>query len=255
MDQTRTRPRSVLVVDDRMYRELAQSPDSVELLEDLDAMVIPFSGAPEVHEAEVSAMRALLLDAGQLVPKALLVKNPYETESYEFAQHAIETFASAKYHHLANAARLLGAREIHFLEARAERDAASWSGAANVKVPAGGGSADISSEVSKKVEERLEGRMAFPGGAADAEAALAYLRRRRLSNDQQLMSLVEMRMGENPISDYKMTLSGTRESAANIHSALAIANAGPVKVADIGASFRATAETVNRIEITTEITF
>ena len=37
-------PRSVVVVDDHLYREISESPDSVDLLDDLDAMVIPYSG-------------------------------------------------------------------------------------------------------------------------------------------------------------------------------------------------------------------
>lgn len=64
-----------------------------------------------------------------------------------------------------------------------------------------------------------------------------------------------MRTGKNPISAYKMTLSGTRESAANLRSAPKIANAGPVKAVEIGASFSKTAELISSIEITTEITF
>ena len=70
-----------------------------------------------------------------------------------------------------------------------------------------------------------------------------------------MKDLVELRTGTNPISDYKVTLSGTRESAANLRSALKIANAGPVKAVQIGASFLKTANSISSIEITTEVTF
>lgn len=248
-------PRSVLVADDRLYREILQGSDSVGLLEDLDAMVIPYSGRAEVNEREVATVREILLDAAQLIPGALLVKNPYEANSYEFAELAIETFASAKYHALANVARLLGAREVRFVEAKADRSAAAWRGDAKASAPAGGGEVEITNEVTKKLEARLEGQMKFPGADPVPGDALAYLQRRNLSNDYQLKELVEMRTGTNLISDYKVTLSGTRESAANLRSALKIANAGPVKAVDIGVSFSKTAESISSIEITTEIVF
>ncbi|TFB66161.1 hypothetical protein [Cryobacterium sp. Hz9] len=248
-------PRSVLVADDRLYRAISQNPDSVTLLEDLDAMVIPYSGRAEVNEQQSASIREVLLAAGQLISGALLIRNPYETASYEFAEYAIESFASAKYHALANVARLLGAREIHVVDAKVAHTVAKSGAGVKAKIPAGGAEAEISKEVSKKLEERLEGHMKFPGAEPAPEDALVYLRRRNLSNDQQLRDLVEMRTGANPISHYKVTLSGTRESAANLRSALKIANAGPVKAVDIGASFSKTAESISSIEITIEIAF
>jgi hypothetical protein len=234
---------------------IAHGPDSVDLLEDLDAMVIPYSGTAEVNEEHVAWIREILIEVDQLMPGALLVKNPYESSSYELAEHAIETFASAKYHALANASRLLGAREIHFVEAKVDLNVGGWAGGINAKVPVGGADVEISNEVTKKLEERLEGHMKFPGSDPEPSAAMAYLGRRNLANDPQLRDLVEMRTGANLISNYKMTLSGTRESAANLRSALKIANAGPVKAVDIGASFSKTATSISSIEITTEITF
>ena len=248
-------PRSVLVADDRLYRQISQNSDSVALLEDLDAMVIPYSCHAEVNAQQTAPIREVLLAAGQLTAGALLIKNPYETSSYEFAEFAIETFASAKYHAIANVARLLGAREIHVVEAKVDHNVANWGAGVKGKIPVGGGEAEISHEVTKKLEERLEGHLKFPGSDPAPEDALAYLLRRNLSNDQQLRDLVEMRTGTNLISHYKMTLSGTRESAANLRSALKIANAGPVKAVEIGASFSRTAESISSIEITTEITF
>lgn len=248
-------PRSVLVADGQLYRNISQSPDSIGLLEDLEAMVIPHSGKAEANEQEVLSVRELLSAAGQLISGTLLIRNPYDAASYEFAEYAIETFAIAKYHALANVARLLGAREVHFLEAKVDHDIAKWGAVATATVPAGGGEAELSNEVTKKLEERLESVMKFEGSGPDPEDALAYLRQRNLSNDQQLRGLVEMRTGTNPLTEYKMTLSGTRESTANLKSALKIANAGPVKAVDIGGSFSKSAEWISSIEITTEIKF
>ncbi|WP_157155715.1 hypothetical protein [Diaminobutyricimonas sp. LJ205] len=235
--------------------KITQDPDSVELLEDLDAMVIPFSSKAEGNELQVASIRQVLLATGQLVSGALLIKNPYETESYEFAEQAIETFAAAKYHHFANVARLLGARQVRFVQARVERVSANWAGSLKARVSPGGGEAEASKEVIKNLEDRLEGQMKFPGSDPAPEEALEHLRRRNLSNDQQLKALVEMRTGTNLISDYRMTLSGTRESDANLQSALKIANSGAVKAVEIGASFSKAAKSISSVEITTEIKF
>lgn len=248
-------PRSVLVAPNPLYHELSQDPDRVGLLEDLDAMIIPYSATAQVNEQQVAAIRLVLEAAGQLTAGSLLIKNPYDAARYEFAEFAIEAFAGAKYHALANVARLLGAREIHFIEAKVDQNKVNMEGGAKFQIPAGAGQLDVSTEVTKRLEERLEGQMKFPGSAPAPEEALAYLSRRFLSNDQHLTDLVEMRTGANLISDYKMTLNGTRESAANLKSGLNLARALPATAIEFAAAFTRTAESISSIEITTEITF
>lgn len=250
-----TLPRSVLIASDGDYSDLAQDPESVLLLDDVDAMVIPYSTNALSNVAETAMIRDVLQAAGQLVPGDLLIKNPYETARYELAEHAIDTFASAKYHVLANVARVLGAREVRFIEAKVDIGTRKWDADAKVKAPVAVVDANISNEVTDKLKQRLEGLMTFPGGTPAPEDALDYLRRRNLSNDQQLRDLIEMRTGVNPISSYKMTFSGTRESAANLKSALKIANSTPVKAVSIGPAFSRSAESISDIELTTEITF
>ena len=248
-------PRSILILSDAKYKELTRDPSSVELLEDFEALVIPFSGKAEGHQEDVEAIRALLSDRDLLVSGALLIRNPYEVASFEFAEDAIEAFASAKYHELANVARLLGARTIDFVEVKVEQNRSATRGSLTAKAPAGSGKAEASQDVARKIEERLEGHLEFGGGDPDGEGAREYMKRRRLLNDQQIAALVEMRSGANPVQRYRMTLNGTRESTTNLKSALKLANAGPVKAAEIGAAFSKTAESISRIEITTDIEF
>ena len=248
-------PRSILILSEAKYSELTRDPSSVELLADSDALVIPFSGKAEGHQEDVEAIRSLLSDRDLLVSGALLIRNPYEVASFEFAEDAIEAFASAKYHELANVARLLGARTIDFVEVKVEQNRSATHGSLTAKVSAGGGKADVSQDVRRKIEERLEGHIEFGGGEPDGEGAREYMKRRRLLNDQQIAALVEMRAGSNPVQRYRMTLNGTRESTTNLKSALKLANAGPIKAAEIGAAFSKTAESINRIEITTDIEF
>jgi hypothetical protein len=247
-------PRSVLVADESLYLEL-KTPKYIGLLDDLDAMVVPYSGTAQVHAEQVAAMRELLVASDQLIPRALLVKNPYEAASYEFAELAVEAFVSTKYHALANVARLLGAKQVRFIEAKADRNTSSFGAELKARIPIGGGQAKVDRQIAKKLEARLEGQMSFPGGEAAIDDALAYLRRRNLANDHQLRDLVEMRTGGNRITEYKVTFSGTREATANLRSALTIASADPVKSIDFGATFSSSAESISNIEITTEIHF
>ncbi|MFJ4998645.1 hypothetical protein ACIP5T_10860 [Microbacterium sp. NPDC088619] len=250
-------PRSVLVADDSLYLDITGDSDSVALVDDLDAMVVPYSVMPAGNETQVNAVRELLRAAGQLIPGALLIKNPYESEVFEFSEYALESFASAKYHHLATVAKLLGATDVRFEDAKIERQTASTNGGVRAMIPGlGGGDTDVSKEVARKLDARLEGQLTFGGGEPDPEAALEFLRRHNLANDQQLKSLVEMRTGSNPIQGYRMTLSGTRESDANLRAALSIAESvSGKKGINVGASFTREVKSIRSIEITTSIRF
>jgi len=61
--------------------------------------------------------------------------------------------------------------------------------------------------------------MNFPGSDPASDDALDHLYRCNLPNDQQFMDLVEICTAKNPISDYKMALSGMEEPSANFTSA------------------------------------
>ncbi|MGA6126527.1 MULTISPECIES: hypothetical protein [unclassified Microbacterium] len=247
-------PRSVLVVDNQLYREISESPESVDLLDNLDAMVIPYSAKAEVNVAEVTSIRRLLLDAGQLAPGSLLVKNPYTPATYEPADLALEAFALAKYHALANVAKHLGATKVSFVDAQVDNAESSWNVAAKAKTPAAKADLQVSREVTQKIAKKLHGEMTFDGAAPDIDSALESLRVRNLMSDQQLRYLIELRTGTNPIASYKMTLSGTRESSANLRSALNLVVSVP-KSGDGSASFTKVVNTISNIDITTEITF
>jgi hypothetical protein len=248
-------PRSVFVADNRLYRAISSDPKSVDLLADDDSMIVPYSARPEVNADAVAAVRKILIGAGQLSPEALLIRNPYDEASYELAEYAIESFASAKYHALANVARLLGATSVSFLEAKVEQTNVAWLAEIKSKLQVAGGDAESSSEIKKRVEDSLEGQLAFAGGDAKVDEAVSYLSRRRLLADQQLNALVEMRSGANPMESYQMTFNGTKEATASFRSALNLANAGPVKALGVGAAFSRTVTSVSRIEIRIKITF
>jgi len=248
-------PRSVLIVTDQRYLQIAQSPEGVGLLDDPDALVIPYSGRAQVNEALVSAVRDRLRKAGQLVPGSLLIKNPYDAESFEFAENAIEAFASAKYNAMANVARLLGAKEVHFMEAKIETRSQEWQFGLKVRGKLAKGGGHASNEVKDQLKAQLTGQLFFPGSDPDIEEAVAYISRRNLTNDQQVKDLVELRSGSNRITRQLVKISGTRDSESNFRSAANLANAGPVKMLKAGTTFTKTASMIRNIEISTEIVF
>ena len=80
-------PKSVLVAPDELYHRIASGPDTVELLERLDAMVVPYSVSPHFNESSVLAVREHLESQGQLTRGALLIKNPYDPVTFELAEN------------------------------------------------------------------------------------------------------------------------------------------------------------------------
>ncbi|MDZ8275721.1 hypothetical protein R2Q81_07125 [Microbacterium aquimaris] len=255
-ESKRVLPRSVAVVDDATYLDIVQDPKALALVDDLDAVVVPYAGRAAVHEDDVARVQQLLVRSGQLVQNALLIKNPYEGETYEGADTAVEAFAAAKYHALANVARLLGATEVKFLEATVGSESATWLATAKLGIAKLGMlDAKASTEVQKKLKAKLAGRMVFPGSAPDTDGASAYALRRNLQGDQQIRDLVDMRTGTNPITHYRMTFSGTRESASNFNAGLKLGAAAVSAGVDLGADFSKTVETFRDIDIEVEINF
>jgi hypothetical protein len=248
-------PRSVLVVTDHLYNEIASNPDTVSIVADVDAMIVPLTMKPSVNTQLVSSVRSSLIRADQLSPNALLVKNPFTERSFEFADVAIEAFASAKYNALANVARLLGAKTVKFTDVTVELTESDWLAGVKMKLPVGGGDAEARREVKRRVEHSLEGDHVFMGGEPDVEAAQDLLRRRHLVADSQLAELVEMRTGKNLILEYRMTMNGTKEAASSFRAALDIANATPVKALNIGAEFTKKVTSMQSVDIKIEITF
>lgn len=248
-------PKSVLVAPDDLYHRIASGPHTVELLERLDAMVVPYSVTPLFNESTVLAVRDHLESEGQLLRGALLIKNPYDPVTFELAENSLEAFTEAKYRATANVARLLGAVEVTCKETRVESESQSWNADLKATFKVGDGSANAKREVKKRVHARLDLHYVFSGGEPSPSEALEYLERRNLAHDYRLRDLIEMRTGTHRVVKTELMLSGTRESDSNLACGLELANAGPVKLLEIGASFTTTMQAVKDVEITVEITF
>jgi hypothetical protein len=245
-------PRTIVVLDEKTYKVMASEPSKIELLENLDAMVVPYTGSIKVNAEPVGAIRHGLLVSGQLAPDNLLIKNPYKTTEYiqtTSAQDAFATFAADKYHHFANVVRILGAREVHLEEGKGEDQSLAVKGGVKAQKPVTA-EVDASIGILKKIKARLRAEMRFPGSEADPEAALEYMKKHLLSGDPQMESLVEMRRPPNQIQKYKLVFNCTRESAINVRAAASVA-----QLVGLGFNFSLDTHALSDIEIVTEITF
>lgn len=248
-------PKSVLVASNALYSDLAGGADSIHLLQKVDAMVVPYSASPHFNERSVLRVREHLDQCGQLIEGSLLIKNPFDIDSFELADTAIAAFAADKYHAMARVAGLLGAIDVTFREARIESERTEWAADLKARFRIGNGEASAKREVQRQVTSRIDAHLTFPGGKPSPEDAREYLSRRNLSRDNQLEALIELRTGPNAVISYDMKMNGIRESESNLRCALDLANAGPVKLLQIGATFTRTAKLVKDVEIATEIRF
>jgi hypothetical protein len=248
-------PRTVLVVNDANYLDIASDPKEVALLAQRDAMIVPYGANPEFFSEQVHRVRELLDEAGQLTPGTLLIKSPYDTTTYSHADAAIEEFTNTKYNAIGRIAGLLGATRVEFIDATVERTNRTWTAALSAPIKMMRGEAKFKREVEQRVRRRMAGTMTFAGGSADISGARAYMEHKQLSFDTQLNDLVELRSGRSVVESYEMTFSGVKEADANFSAALDLAGAGPIKDLKIGASFVQTVSSASEIEIEMRITF
>jgi hypothetical protein len=246
-------PQSVVVVNDATYEAIERDRETVDLLTDPDSLVLPHSANND--SATAAKVRQILEEADRLHVGALLVRNPYEPESYTLADEAVEVFTGTKYQILAKVAGLLGAKRVKLLEAKVEVDRSSASGTARgtVKVVESDGS--VERNWADRITSNITAEYGFDGGDPDLEAARAYLYEKKLHTDHDLSSLIELRDGPNLLRKRKVTLNATRESDKSLRAALKLANSGLIKVASIGAEFRHSVESLRKVELVTEIIF
>lgn len=248
-------PRSIVVVDSVKYQLMAADAHDVELLQSTDAMVIPFTGSIKHIADQVEPVRQLLKESDQFAPGVVLIKDPFAKAGYVPAvssADALSALASTKYHLLANTVRLLGAREFSFEDVRAEHDATEVAAEVSVKAPAKAVDVQVSqtTSITNRLRAKLEGKMLFEGGEPDSKAALEHLRLHQLDGDQQMRTLVEMRTGQNLITQYRLTFNCTRESVLNVKAAASVA-----KVVGVEANFQMNSTSLSEIEIETTILF
>lgn len=253
---TKLMPKSVFVTDDATYRKLIDDPKGVILVEDTEALIVPYSAKPEANEALVREIRDTLIATGRLESGSLVIKNPFEPKQYEPASSAIETFSMAKYYHFANLAKLLGAKELSFHEAANEQQRTTRKMGANVKVAnLTDTKASVDQEASAALKSKLQQNMVFAGSEPEIDQAKAYLEKHFLNFDQQMTSLVDLRSGANPIHSYHVTVNLSKESESTLNVGLALtAKLSGIGV-NLGGSFKKIGTESSSIEVVTEISF
>ncbi len=245
-------PRVAVVVSDRTYRNIANDERMAYLLETPDSLVVPYSAAPVAQAERVVAVREQLIDRDLMATDQLLVRNPYDPTSYEYADDALETFVKAKYYHLASIAAHLGASSIKFLKVEIQQDKSDAAGdlKANVKV------AKADAKFARTIKNRLEGRFDaatdLAGKPVDVEAARAFMLERRLANDPDVLGLIDLCAVGNPVRTHRVKMDGLRESTRSLKAGLELTTNLGIKLGD-GGLFTRAVESISSIEVTTEI--
>lgn len=245
-------PRVAVIVSDRTYRSLSNDEQRARILQDPDSIVIPYSAEPVVQAERVSKVRDSLAARDLLAPGQLLVRNPYDMSAYEFADDAIEAFVKAKYYHLASIAAHLGAASIEFVKVEVEHEAAAHTGRGRAKIKAVGFDARLARSVKSRIEGRFEATTDLGGKAVDVEAARAFAIERRLSNDPDVMGLIDLSTTGNPLRAHRVSINGLRESTRTLKAGLDLTVQLEMEVGG-GAAFKRAVQSISSIEITTEI--
>lgn len=245
-------PPAAIVVDDKTYREIANDPSRVHRLDAPDSLVIPYSAEPVARPDAIIAVRNKLIDRDLLAINQLLVRNPYDVASYASAETAIEAFVKAKYYHLASIAALLGASSIEFVKVEIEKEKSDLLGKVKAELKLVKGSSDVGHSLKKRLENRFEAKTELGGRAANVDAARAFMLERRLSNDPDVVGLIDLCSTGNPLQKHRMKVNGLLESAKTLKAGmdLAVALGTPDGVS---ASFSRAVESISSIEVTTVI--
>lgn len=247
--------RSVLVLEDREYQKISTSPKSVELLADTQALIVPYSMAPDQNRALIEHIRVLLTDGGMLKAGQLLIRNPFEDEAFEPAAGAIESFASAKFGHMAAVAGLLGARRVFFENSEVDVQQSKRATTGKFGWLGSKGSGNLNAEVEERLKKKIQAEYLFQGSSPSPEEAIDYLRAHRLDRDPELQSLVKLRSGSNLMSAFTMNFNAIRESKSNLDCGADLALKLPSGSGNVGSTFAQQSKAIRNIEITTEIQF
>lgn len=251
-EQSMPAPRVAVVVSDRTYRNIANDERKAYLLETPDSLVVPYSADPVAQAKRVVAVREQLIDRDLMATDQLLVRNPYDPTSYEYADDALETFVKAKYYHLASIAAHLGASSIKFLKVEIEQDKSDTAGdlKANVKVTKA--DAKFARTIKNRLEGRFEAATDLAGKPVDVEAARAFMLERRLANDPDVLGLIDLCAAGNPVRTHRVKMNGLRESTRSLKAGLELTTNLGMKLGG-GGLFTRAVESISSIEVTTEI--
>lgn len=253
-EQSTPAPRVAIVVTDKTYRHIANDDRRAHLLEAPDSLVVPYSADPVAQVERVVALRAQFIDRDLMVSDQLLVRNPYDVTAYEFADDAIETFVKAKYYHLASIAAHLGASSIKFLKVEIEQEQSDIAGRLKADVKVAKADGDFARSIKNRLEGRFEAATELGGKPVDVEEARKFMMERRLSNDPDVLGLIDLCATGNPVLTHRVKINGLRESTRTFKAGLELTTKLDMKLGG-SALFTRAAESISSIEVTTEITW
>lgn len=247
-------PRVAVVVADRTYRAIATDEKRAHLLDVPDSLVVPYSAEPVAQVERVHTVRDQLISRDQMATGQLLVRNPYDFTAYAFADEAIETFVKAKYYHLASIAAHLGASSIKFLKIEIDQEKSDSSGDLKANVKVARAAAKFARSMKNRLEGRFEAATDLTGKQMDVEAARAFMMERNLSNDPDVVGLIDLCTTGNSVRTHRVKINGLRESTRNLKAGLDLTTNLGMNLGG-GGHFTRAAESISSIEVTTEISW
>lgn len=247
-------PRVAVVVSDSNYRSIANDERRASLLETPDSLVVPYSVDPVAQVERVAAMREQLVARDLMAIDQLLVRNPYDRTSYEYADNALEVFVKAKYYHLASIAAHLGATSIKFLKVEIEQDRSDVAGDLRVRAKVARADAKFASSVKGRLEGRFEAETELAGKRVDVEAARSFMLERNLATDPDVRGLIDLCAVGNRLRMHRVKVNGLRESTRSLQAGLELTTNLSMDIGG-GGQFTRAAESISSIEVTTEISW
>lgn len=207
------RRRVILVVTRQLVE--ASSPVGIDSSGgDEVAILLAPSSRPTAKSAELDRG---LFDNGLLHAGATLVQSPFNANVYERAEDAAEVFMQQKFLLFTKFCQILGAKSVKLeqvviLEGDTERTLTS-----GIKHPVAKGEVEYRKTSDDKLRSLLELGSTFAGTTAiDLVGARELLQRERLTGDQHMTHLLDLRTTENLVIEHHLQINLTRESNHNL---------------------------------------
>lgn len=224
--------RVILMLDEEQIDQCYEEPNVIRELDQPGLQVILL---PKESDRSLGIIERNIISRGQNLIGNLLIQNPYQHDSYELVTGAQEIFAKHKDLVVTKLCALLGANSVEIQEVRKLKEGKTYIAKAGVesglkasidtkqaKVGRGG---DINCSFN---DSQISGycsslQDSFQGGDPNVEMAMQYLESHNLSNDFELLNLIELRADRvNPLLSRTINYSLTNESESNFQLAAKI---------------------------------
>jgi hypothetical protein len=201
--------KAILVLQKYDIEKCKFEPGAAQTLLDDEAYVLELPVS--THREGPTALQNLI-EAGLARPGAILVQSPYDTDTYEYLEHAARRFALAKHMYFSRLCQDLGAKEVIVEQSDLSIRREGTSSGIKAKRLGESAQAALETDELRKFRAEIHLRDEFTGGSPDLESAERMLRRTGLWADPNLRALLDMRRGSNPLTARTLVLNLSSEA-------------------------------------------